>query len=48
MTSDRSEVVIYQTEDGQTKLDVRMESETVWLTQVWMSEDVSRTERGDR
>lgn len=28
-----SQIVIYQTEDGSTKLDVRLENETVWLTQ---------------
>lgn len=33
-----SQIVIYQTEDGQTKLDVRLENETVWLTQKLMSE----------
>lgn len=27
------EIVIYQTEDGLTKLEVKMENETVWLTQ---------------
>ena len=27
------EIVIYQTGDGQTKIDVRFEDETVWLTQ---------------
>lgn len=27
------EIVIYQTEDGNTKIDVRFENETVWLTQ---------------
>jgi hypothetical protein len=27
----QSEIIIYQTEDGQTKVDVRMENETVWL-----------------
>lgn len=31
--SDKSEIIIYQTEDGQVKLDVRLEDETVWLTQ---------------
>ena len=25
-------IVIYQTEDGNTKIDVRFEDETVWLT----------------
>jgi hypothetical protein len=28
----QSEIIIYQTEDGQTKIDVRMENETVWLS----------------
>ncbi len=26
-----SEILLYQTEDGQTKIDVRLEEETVWL-----------------
>ena len=26
-------VIIYQTEDGRTKVDVRFEDETAWLTQ---------------
>ncbi|MBX3043883.1 MAG: virulence RhuM family protein [Candidatus Kapabacteria bacterium] len=33
-----SQIIIYQTEDGITKLDVRLEDETVWLTQKMMSE----------
>ncbi|WP_028988377.1 virulence RhuM family protein [Thermicanus aegyptius] len=33
-----SEILMYQTEDGQTKIDVRMEDETVWLTQAQMAE----------
>ena len=33
-----SQIVIYQTEDGNTKLDVRLENETVWLTQKLMAE----------
>ena len=33
-----SQIIIYQTEDGQTKLDVRLDSETVWLTQKAMAE----------
>lgn len=28
-----NKIVIYQTEDGRTQLDVRLENETVWLTQ---------------
>jgi len=27
------EIILYQTEDGQTKLQVHLEDETVWLTQ---------------
>lgn len=32
------QVIIYQTESGETKLDVRFENETVWLTQMQMSD----------
>ena len=31
-------MLIYQTEDGQTKIETRLENETVWLTQMQMSE----------
>ena len=34
----KSEILLYQTEDGQTKIDVRLEEETVWLSQAQMSE----------
>ena len=34
----KSEILLYQTVDGQTKIDVRLEEETVWLSQVQMSE----------
>ncbi len=33
-----SEIILYQTEDGTTKIDVRLENETVWLTQEQMAE----------
>ncbi len=33
-----SEILLYQTENGQTKIDVRVEDETVWLSQVQMAE----------
>ena len=32
------EFLLYQTEDGQVRLDVRLQEETVWLTQTTMSE----------
>lgn len=34
----RSELVLYQTEDGKTRLEVRLQDETVWLTQRMMSD----------
>ena len=34
----RSEIIIYQTEDGSTKIDVKFEEETVWLTQAQLCE----------
>ena len=33
MTMNNGEIVLYQNQDGQIKLDVRLEDETVWLTQ---------------
>jgi len=33
-----SEIILYQTEDGQTRVQVRLEQETVWLTQKLMAE----------
>ena len=32
-----SQIIIYQAENGKTKLDVRLENETVWLTQKLMA-----------
>lgn len=36
-TDNKGEVIIYQTDDGLTHIDVRMEDETVWLTQQQIS-----------
>ncbi|MBU4256830.1 virulence RhuM family protein [Patescibacteria group bacterium] len=36
--SQKSQIIIYQTEDGQTKVEVRFENETVWLTQNALAE----------
>ncbi|MCP4313131.1 MAG: virulence RhuM family protein [Bacteroidetes bacterium] len=33
-----SEILLYQTEDGQTNIDVRLEEESVWLSQAQMGE----------
>ena len=40
----QSEIIIYQTEDGSTKIDVKFEQETVWLTQQQMA-DLFQTSR---
>lgn len=39
MTNENStEFLLYQTDDGETRLEVRLEGETVWLTQAQMAE----------
>lgn len=38
MEENKSQIVIYQAENGETKLDVRFQDETVWLTQKLMAE----------
>ena len=45
LKTDQGEIVIYQTEDGKTKIDVRFIDETVWLTQQQMAKlfQTSRT-----
>ena len=40
----QSEIIIYQTEDGTTKINVKFEQETVWLTQQQMA-DLFQTSR---
>ena len=42
---EEDKIIIYQTEDGQTQIDVHLENETVWLTQAQMAElfDKDRT-----
>ncbi|MFG6348355.1 MAG: virulence RhuM family protein [Lachnospiraceae bacterium] len=37
-TITQSEIIIYQTEDGNTKIDVKFQDETVWLTQAQLCE----------
>ena len=38
MEENKSQIIIYQTESGKTKIDVRFQDETVWLTQKLMAE----------
>ncbi len=33
-----SQILLYQSEDGRTKLDVRLENQTVWLSQKQLTE----------
>ena len=34
----KGDIIIYQSENGETKIDVRFEDETVWLTQAQLCE----------
>jgi hypothetical protein len=38
MTDPESQILMYQPEDGRTRIDVRLEDETVWLTQGGIAE----------
>jgi len=40
----QNNIVIYQTDDGKTKIDVKFENETVWLSQQQMA-DLFKTPR---
>lgn len=40
---DRSEFLLYQTQDGQTRVQVRLLAETIWLTQRQMAELFEKT-----
>ncbi len=37
-TPAKSELILYQTEDGKTRIEVKLQDETVWLTQKLMAE----------
>jgi hypothetical protein len=39
----KTELIIYKTADGKAKIDVRMQGETLWLTQAQMSELFGRS-----
>ena len=40
-----SEIILYQTEDGRTKIEVLLENDTVWLTQQLMAELLHTTKQ---
>ena len=37
-TQSNSEIILYQTEDGQTRIQVRLQNETVWMSLNQMTE----------
>lgn len=45
MQENNSQIIIYQTESGETKLDVHFQDETVWITQMQMSELFSKSKK---
>ena len=46
--NENNQIIIYQTEDGQTQVDVRMENDTVWLTTNQMATLFEREESNMR
>ena len=38
MVENKGDIVIYKTQDGLTKINVKFEDETVWLTQAQLVE----------
>lgn len=45
MKPEKSELIIYQTDDGRTLIETRLEDETVWLTQPMMAELFQTTQQ---
>ncbi len=45
MTFEQGELIVYQSEDGQAAVDVRLKDETVWLSQTQMVELFQRTKQ---
>lgn len=41
----KGEILLYQTEDGTTRIDVRLQDETLWLTQMQMAELFQKDKR---
>ena len=39
----KSQLILYQTEDGRTRVECRFENETIWLSQKLMAECFRRT-----
>ncbi len=45
MTFEHGKIVIFESEDGRSSLDVHLQEETVWLTQAQMTELFQRNKR---
>ncbi len=45
MQENNSQIIIYQTESGETKLEVTFNDETVWLTQMQMERCLVKARR---
>ncbi|MFH1970479.1 MAG: RhuM family protein [Verrucomicrobiota bacterium] len=45
MPKSKSEIILYQTEDNRTRIEVRLENESVWLTQAQMAELFQTTQQ---
>ena len=45
MNNENGDIVIYQTDDGLTKIDVKIQNETVWLSQQQMAELFNTTKQ---
>lgn len=39
MDNENGDIIIYQTDDGLTKIDVKIQNETVWLSQQQMFQE---------
>ena len=45
MEDNKSQIIIYQTESGDTKIDVHFQDETVWLAQAQLAELFSKSKK---
>lgn len=45
MNQDNNKILIYTSDDGQVKIEVRLEDENVWLTQTAMAELFNTTKQ---
>ena len=48
VSGNNSSIILYQSEDGQTQLEVKLQEETVWLTTNQMAELFNREESNIR